>query len=78
MNQHQTITEGSSCLLMMDTCTFLPEMVEWLEIHLGNMGTLRISRFSRSPKHAVKSNSLLSLFICHNSAIITVKLCFQK
>lgn len=44
MNQHQTIMEASSFLQMMDTCTFLLEMVECPEIHLGNMGMLRISK----------------------------------
>lgn len=58
MNQHQTTTEDSFCLLMMATCTFLLEMVEWLETHLGNMGMLRISKFSQSTNH-VEANSLL-------------------
>lgn len=44
MNQHQTIMEASSFSQMMDTCTFLLEMVECPEIHLGNMGMLRISK----------------------------------
>lgn len=46
MNQHQTIMEASSFSQMMDTCTFLLEMVECPEIHLGNMGMLRISKNS--------------------------------
>lgn len=78
MNRHRTITEGSFCLLMMDTCTFLLEMVEWLEIHLGSMGMLRISKFSRSTYHVVKANSLLSIFICHNSGILTATTVFPK
>lgn len=45
---------------MMDTCTFLLEMVEWLEIHLGNMGMLRIS----TPMLMYKcEKSVFSLFL---------------
>lgn len=51
MSQRLTTMEDNFCSQMMDTSTFLLGMVGWLEIHLGNMGTLRISRTEQSAAH---------------------------
>lgn len=66
MNQHQTIMEASSFSQMMDTCTFLLEMVECPEIHLGNMGMLRISKNSLSTD---SSHVKMPFYICHKSVM---------
>lgn len=60
MNQRQTTMEASFCSQMMDTCTFSLEMGECLEIHLANMGMLRISKNPQSTNQVVMSNSIFS------------------